>query len=245
MLNRFPDKTGRYTLIIFLIMVSFAVHGQTVQFHADVGFATYSYNDLKAFQDDLRGEMGLSRSAILDEFPPYFTFSGGLDVQWTFWTVGAEFGHGSTAGRIFYQDYSGKFVSDMNLSYDYLGVVPGIVVYRNNPWFVVIGTKINLVFGKLKLRNSLTLGTQSDQQNDDFKMMNLGLQPYLQVRRYVGSVLYFQGNLGYEMQTQDVATWTEDSKRFLVNSNNDPVHVQGNGLRFSLSAGVRLNKKAE
>jgi hypothetical protein len=97
-----------------------------------------------------------------------------------------------------------------------------------------------MVLHKLKIRNALTIGTETALEHADFLAGSYGFQPHVRLRRDITSRLFVQGHAGYEIQTSGETYAPDINGAFLSGENNEPVHLQGSGFRLSLGAGFAL-----
>jgi hypothetical protein len=241
MFNRMSDQIRRYTLIA-IVFASFSVAAQNVSVRADIGIGSYSHSELKYYQEDLRTELSLNRDAVVKSFPSYLTYAIAVEVEWKHWMIGGEIGHGSTGGRIYYEDYSGRFVSDQLVTYNYIAVVPSAIVHRDEKWLVALGAEVNFVFNNLRIKNELAIGSQVSDADERFKATTAGIQPNVRVRRMLGKKTFVQCTLGYELQRKGVALWSKNNDAHLERSNGDPIHLQGSGFRVALAIGIFVSQ---
>jgi hypothetical protein len=238
MFSRNANRFIGYTLALFMVGVA-ETFAQSWDVHVNAGFATYSHPELRAYQDYLLREFVVESKAT-ERFPPYITYSLGVNKNWTRWNLGIEFGHGSTGGRIYYEDYSGKIIADQLVTYNYLGITPSIVLHNNDKLIVTGGIRVSMIVHELTIRNDLTVGNETLHEEVEFLTDNLGFQPHVRIRKDITSRLFIQGSVGYEIQDSRETISPDRNAAFLADEKGEPVHLQGSGLRLYIGTGVRF-----
>lgn len=240
-MSRCANKIIRYTLVGFSFWSCLTSQAQKVDLFGGVGYSSYSHQELKDYQQYLMRN-SVVNATITDEFPAYHTYLFGVNVRLSKWMMGVEVGHGSTGGRVYYQDYSGSLIFDQMVKYNYAGFSPAFYIYNKNSLCVTGGIKLLLVWHQLGIRNSVTIGSQTVNENKDFYGLNLGVQPNISLKKYFGKV-FLQASAGYELQSNSYPETKDDPKLFLNNGSDEPVHLQGNGYRLSLCTGLLIGSK--
>lgn len=236
MLIRHPNKIIGYT--VALLMLSTAqTYGQSWAADFSVGFASYSHPELRSYQEYLLRESVVSATAT-EKFPPFLTFSVGVSRSWDHGSLGLEIGHGSTGGRVYYEDYSGKLVGDQLVRSTYVAICPSLFVHEKGKLHLAVGVKISAVLHDLDIVNKLTVGDETVSEEAHFRAGTYGFQPHVRVRRDITSRFFVQARAGYEFQTSGETYAPDLNGAFLSDENNEPVHLQGSGLRLSVGAGV-------
>jgi hypothetical protein len=230
------NKIIRYSLIITLLLIGES-NAQSITIDVNIGLGTYTYNDLRDYQEYIQNQIPVN-STITEEFPPFLIYSVAICKQIKTWEIGIEAGHGSTGGRIYYEDYSGEFIADQLISYTYLSISPGAIFIDKNKFSLIGKMKVMANFNNLKINNSLQLGGQTSKEDQDFGSVGFGLQPNLIGRRYFKQT-FIQISCGYELQTKSKPTTKDNDHLFLAGENNEPVYLQGSGLRAMIGLGVR------
>jgi hypothetical protein len=233
-MSRSSNKIIRRAIIFGILSISLTLNAQKIDFFGGVGYGSYSYKELKDYQSYLVKISGID-ATIVDEFPPYYAYLFGINFRFTKWTIGIEAGHSSTGGRVYYEDYSGKLIQDQAITYNYVGASPAFYIFNSKGLQITGGLKFLMIRHILAIKNSLVIGSQASYESKDFYGLNLGIQPNVTLRKYIGAFL-FQGSAGYEFQNSSYPE-TKDDNLFLNDGSNNPVHLQGNGYRVSLCVG--------
>jgi hypothetical protein len=229
----------RYTLILSLLG-SFTLQGQVADIYAGVGRASYIYSEMKGYQQYLLKQLQTQgvKGTTIEDFPSYYTYFAGMHKHWQQWSLGFEVGHGSTGGRVYYEDYSGRYVADQTLKNYYIAVSPTLKIYKSKKIGVMGGGKITTTWSQAKLNHALTLGTTTVTDNATFQALNFGLQPYVLMRYYFVDKIFIQATLGYELQNSSELRKNDDHEVWLDDGSGHAVHLQGNGYRLGLGIGV-------
>lgn len=236
---RCKHQVIRIALIISFLCAYKDINAQMINFYGGVGYASYNHAELKSYQVFLIKASGLD-AIVIDEFPAFYTYNLGFTIHFSKWILGIDAGHGSTAGRVYYEDYSGRLILDQLIAYNYLGVTPSISLKQSSKFYLMGGIKLSIVSHTLSVRNILTLGTQSVYEEEDFQGFNLAIQPNLVLRKYFGKA-FLQVSIGYELQNRSYPE--SDTGFFLDNGSGNPVHLQGDGFRINLGAGFLFGSK--
>lgn len=211
---------------------------QTWDVSISAGVATYSFDELKDYQAYIKGEI-VTNATITDDFPAYLIYSVNLNKQFKKFILGIVGVHGSTGGRVYYEDYSGRLVADQLVKYNQVGITTAFSLFEKNDFQIAGGLKTSVVFYTLDIKNSLTLGNETVNENETFGSINLALQPHVVARKSFGN-FFVRGSLGYEFQSTSVPETKDDDKLFLAGKDNEPVEMQGYGVRLSCGVGFKF-----
>lgn len=236
-----PRRTGKIIgLAIGLVCICAAANAQKIDLYGGVGYASYRHPELHDYQDEFVKVAGVSATKI-QQFPSYYTYMAGLEVALKPVALGVEFGHGSTGGRVYYEDYSGNVVGDMTVIYNYFAITPSVFVYRTDDFSIAAGAKLSIIYSKLAVANSKRIGETTLSEGEDFYGTNFGFQPNVVAQKILLGRLILRASAGYEFQNSS-APVTKKDKLFLSNGNNGEVHLKGDGFRLSIGVGIRILK---
>jgi hypothetical protein len=231
------NKVIGYTLVLIASISD--TNAQSWNLYGNIGYASYSLDELKKYQDFLKRGL-IVNATTTEEFPSFITYALGINRQWKTSSLGIEFGHGSTGGRLFYQDYSGKIIADQLVSNNSFSLIPSHILFDKKGLLISVGLKISIVLHSLELNNQLNIGGQLITEQARFKSLNIGFQPCINVEKNVIKSFYIRCSIGYELQSKSEARLTDNPEIFLADENNKPVHLQSNGLRLALGCGIRF-----
>ncbi|MBX2957959.1 MAG: hypothetical protein KF846_17465 [Cyclobacteriaceae bacterium] len=192
---------------------------------------------MKDYQDYLQEEL-LFDATITERFPPFFIYGFNVKRSAEKIVAGIEFLHGSTGGRLYYQDYSGTYVADQLISLNSIGLTCEWYFYSKETLHLYGGLKILGILHGLKIQNSLELiNFPRIEENADFYSFNLGLQPFLTLKKEIKKV-FFEASIGYELQSKADTKYKEDKESFLSGRDGTPVYLQSTGLRACMGIGL-------
>lgn len=231
-------KAFRYTLIAFAVIAAVTAQGQQIDAYMSIGYAGYSHPEFREYQKYQVRSSGVD-ARVIDAFPNYYTFGGGVSYSWVRFILGLELGHGSTGGRVYYEDYSGKLTEDITITYNYLAVHPSFFIHRAHALQVLGGLKLLAIGSTAKINNTLVVGNSTLNEQADFGGVNLGIQPNVTAKKYFGRLL-LQASLGYELQNSAYPVTQDEDSLFLDNGSGEPVHLKGSGFRASVGVGFRI-----
>ncbi|MBL7857774.1 MAG: hypothetical protein JNM57_08795 [Cyclobacteriaceae bacterium] len=229
------NKIIRYTVIVLLLCATES-KGQLWNIGINAGIATYSYQELRDYQHYIQSQIKVE-GTITEDFPAYFIYSININRQLNKWILEVEVGHGSTGGRVYYEDYSGKFSCDQIIKYNYLNFSSSRILLEKNGFMITGGIKTLFIFHKLTIENYLKIGNQVLSEEEDFSALNFGLQPYFKMKRNFKTT-FIQVSCGYEVQSKSEPTSSDGL--FLAGENGNPVHLQGGGFRVTVGVGFRI-----
>lgn len=228
-----------YLLAVLLLLAGTAVAQEKFYLEPRLGFGTFRMASLKELQQTIIRQTGVNAKAI-DAFGPYFQFGFGLVQDLDENTRAGLFAeHGSTGGRVAYEDYSGEFTFDTPVSYNALGVT----LYSHQPmedsgFSFVAGLEANVFFSQLKTEAYTRIHDSSDSSEDKFTSVGLGVKPYVGLQRTVNA-LPFRLTAGYlASASKPFHVPGEPDHQLVRNGHNDRLEPGWSGLRISLTVSV-------
>ena len=200
------------------------------------GFATYSLSGVRDYQSYLLAETTLPLTATT-KFPAFVIF--GADLEYRFDNVYIQIGwqHGSTAGRLWYSDYSGTIRLDQLYRYNAIAFTIGRKINKSAKLEIFAGLRSSLIFNRLKVDNKAVFTGVDVSESAEFAAKSFGVQPHLRFVLHMNNSIYFNASAGYELQKTVELEKSDDKNVFLADQNNDPVTVNGSGLRFTIGCG--------
>jgi hypothetical protein len=219
-------------LFLFLLMISVA-HPVSAQFSLSVnsGYASYKMDDLKSFQDQLSSSFPV-KGEITASFPSYWLY--GLSARLTYPTkvVGASFTYGSTGGRVYYSDYSGKIGSDQLLTfYDYSGSLGMQKSFMNGHLILLGELKPGITFSHLELTSYESYSGASYDSKANYKGLNVVIQPVVTAIARFGQ-FGINASFGYNATLSKGNLNEFGNKDSYLALNQTPVHVDWSGWRM-------------
>jgi hypothetical protein len=224
--------------LVFLLALMYCVsNAQSNSILFKVGVGTYSMKTQKKFQDEFQQQSGLPLE-IVHRFPPYFSFGAELGFKFTDRSVaGVWYDFTSTGGRLHYKDYSATARMDQVLKCSHVGMFFQTRINRSEEWRLFATGHASAVLSKALFSTELSIGNDSDVNQYSFKSTNIGLRPGIMLQRNVKKII-LQGNIGYEIQTNDVLHTKDGAK--LHTYSGERVSAEWDGLRATVGIGFSL-----
>lgn len=233
----------RFYFFLFIISVPYIASAQ-FSLSMNTGYASYKMEDLKSFQDQMSASFPL-QGEITASFPSYWLYD--LSARWRYPTkvVGASFTYGSTGGRVYYSDYSGKIGSDQLLSfYDYSGSIGLQKSFMNGHLSLLGEVKPGLTFSHLELTRYESYIGVSYSSKANYKGLNVVVQPAITAIARLGqfgintflsyNAILLKGNLN-EVGNKDS----------YLSLNQNPVHVDWSGWRIGGGLSLFFKESAD
>lgn len=225
----------RHLLTPLLIVAALTTNAQAI-LHFQTGYGTYNMDDMKALQKNIAAGFP-AEAKITSAFPAFLYYEGGLNI-----TVhreiffGANFGYGSTGGRVMYSDYSGKIVSDQLLHYFSFTASMGLnfALDEKESWFIRGDLRPGFMLTDLKITETDQIGSQSNSDYIKFSSKGFSLQPTVTGIKRLGR-LGVELEAGYFISIKPgKLTYEKQKDAYLVGSNNEPLHANWSGIRMAL-----------
>lgn len=208
-----------------------------------VGYGTFGMKHMKEFQGTLiQGTRVPAKQT--DSFSPWFQY--GLNMVGYLGEhsrAGLFVEHGSTGGRVAYEDYSGEIRFDSFVSYNALGLLYYFTKpMGTGPLHFVGGIETSFLMSRLRLEGYSRIYDSTDSSEDKFNSFGLGLKPYLGLQ-YPVLNLPVQLTLGYMGSMNGPFHVPGEPDYYLVrNSNNDKLSPDWSGLRLNLTVSVPIGR---
>lgn len=230
------------TLILIFLVISFSsLHGQPLSLYGEVTYSSFNMERLKDFQSEQVKNSGLPL-VKQESFPNYWGY--GAKFSWDFdskSTVGICYSYTSTGSRFDYKDYSGKARLDYLIKSSSIGGFYQSILYEKKSGRIFCNIRALAIFSKLDIASSIQIGTETQSDQLETKSINLGIRPGIGYQYRLKRVTFELG-IGYELQFYGKLHVPGDKKRYLVNSKNEEVTAQWDGLRIHFGCGFRLFK---
>lgn len=228
-----------FLLAVWLLLAGTAAAQSKFYLEPRLGLGTFRMTSMKEFQQTIIGRTDVNAKAV-DAFGPYFQFGIGLVQDLDAHTRAGLFAeHGSTGGRVAYEDYSGEVTFDTPVNYNALGAT----IYSHQPiresgFSFVAGIEANVFFSRLKTEAYTRLYNSSEASEEEFLSKGLGLKPYIGLQFPVISlpVCFTFGYMASASKPFHVPG--EPDYQLIRNDNNDRLEPGWSGLRINLSVSV-------
>ena len=198
------------------------------------GVGWYRMSDFKKFQEDIKVAIPVD-AQITEEFPPYITYEGSL--IWHMYRsgfLGLYYQFGSTAGRIYYEDYSGKTYTDMMFRYNTLTLSAGEEMAFENNFFLRIDLHPGVTFTNLEVLSISRIANQGGRDFIKFHSVNAVLQPTVEIHKMWGN-FGIKATVGYHFGVYEGKMKLNENKDAYLTSGNDKITAEWNGLRLGIS----------
>jgi hypothetical protein len=224
----------RKVLLAFALLVCGKASAQ-LEVSAGTGIGWYSMNDLHDLQEHLQSTFPV-KVQITEKFPPYLIYDASLSYRLDRGGfLGIYYQFSSTAGRIYYEDFSGEIYSDQILRGNTLALNAGQELEFKNNFFMRIDLHPGATFTQLELLSVTRVRDQSYTESYKFHSINATMQPTVELHKawgnlgikvYVGCHFSaFAGKLRFE----------ENKDSYLIGSGTSPITANWTGLRLGIS----------
>jgi hypothetical protein len=235
-----------YVLAALLLTAGTVAAQNKIYLEPRLGLGTFRMTSMKEFQQTLISRTGVNAKAT-DSFGPYFQYGINavmdLDKQTR---VGLFLEHGSTGGRVAYEDYSGELRFDTPVNYNALGAM----LYthepiRNSRLDFVAGVEASAFISKLRLESYGRIYDESDSSSDRFNSKGLGIKPFVGLQ-YPIMAVPTRLTFGYLVSGSRAFHVPGEPDHYLIrNSKNDKLEPSWNGLRVNLSVSIPILKRKQ
>ncbi|MCU0343101.1 MAG: hypothetical protein MUF28_04690 [Ignavibacterium sp.] len=233
-----------FSLAIFLNFVSFSQ--SHVKLFTIISYNNYSMDGLKQQQNELlNGILQQNIPAeITESYPAYYGFKIGFliplkdDIKSTL-SIGSSIQHGSTAGRIHYQDYSGELSIDQLVNYTGIGAMIQYESHYSSNFNLGYNLSINYMLSSLSNELYLQVGNETQNEILDFSSSSFGIEPEI-IPSYQLGLLQIGASLSYLIYISSDLEYDDVSEAFLVYENGDRVKINWNGFRIGAFVSISL-----
>jgi hypothetical protein len=226
-------------VLLLAFLVFHAARGQ-LTISGDAGYGSFRMKDMKLFQEQVRAGYPVD-ARVTASFPSYWYYEG--SAKWFIgskFQLGGSFAYGSTGGRVYYSDYSGRIGSDQLLSYQsYRLVVSMQKNFLGRKLMVEGDLRPGITISDLMIKSYYTLSGASQETESVFHSTNLIIQPTVSLGTRFG-FFGVHGFVGYNLSLAQGSLTSTDGT-ILQNSRGD-VHADWSGLRAGGGLSVFFKK---
>jgi hypothetical protein len=233
-----------FCLAVFLNFISFSQ--SNVKFFSVISYNNYSMDGLKQQQNELlNGILQQNIPAeITESYPAYYGFKIGfliplMDEIKSSLSIGSSIQHGSTAGRIHYQDYSGQLRIDQLTNYTGIGAVLQFESHYSSNINLGYNLSINYMLSSLSNEIYFQVGNETQSETLDFSSSSFGIEPEI-IPSYQLGLLQIGASLSYLIYIPSDLEYDDISDAFLVNENGDRVDINWSGFRIGAFLSISL-----
>ena len=202
--------------------------------------------DLEGIQNELLNDIRETNipAEITESFPPYFGYEFGFlipvtDTAGSTLSIGGFFEHGSTGGRIHYQDYSGE------LSVDQLAVetsIGSLIDYETNVSEMFnfgLNFAVSYTSSSFSITSYLQVGDESQEEELNFSSSSFSFEPAIVPSMNLLG-MRFGISLSYLIYIPSNLEFDQYSEVYLINKSGDEVTINWSGFRLGLQMRVSL-----
>lgn len=232
----------KIALILLLGSVSMKSFSQEWNIGIESGLGTFRMEDLKELNDVIIGSLPFN-AAVTEEFPMYWYYKPSLTYKFSkTFTAGVVWSYTSTGSRISSKDYSGEYTFDNICRASSPGILFEAGIQSGKFEFKAF-SEAGMEFTKLKLKQSVTLNTETQEDLYTFTSVNYYFEPGLRIS-YPVSAFRFSFNAGYlfDIKKGDFS-YEGDDNQILVISDSSEARADWTGIRIGLSATFVLFQK--
>ena len=170
-------------ILILCVVCSSALYASPIDYHLTLssGLGTFDMGDLKKLNTETVKNLPFN-SKLVDDFPPFMTFSGEASFTRDVVRLGFVLGFASTGSRIAYSDYSGTYNNDIKAHCFSIG-------FNAATHIIEIGNKIDvrgvvglgLIASYAKISESIVLGNTSSSDSKSLECSSVYFLPELRI----------------------------------------------------------------
>lgn len=229
-------------LLLLLENVYTTLYSQELQINMESGLGTFKMNDLKELNKAKAASLPFN-AAVIQEFPIYWYYKPSLTYKFNkVFTAGLVWSYISTGSRISSKDYSGEYTFDNVCR----ASSPAILIEagsNSGKFEYAYFCEAGMEFTKLKLRQSITLNSETQEELYSFSSVNYYIEPGLRIS-YPVSVIRFSFSAGYLFDfMKGEFSYKGDDNQILNISGKSEARANWTGIRFGLSASYTLFRK--
>jgi hypothetical protein len=239
-------QTSLSVLILFAILNSTAFCQHSVTFFGMMSYNSYSMGDLEGIQNELLNDMNDLNipTEITESFPAYFGYEFGflipvIDTAGNIFSIGGFIEHGSTGGRIHYQDYSGEVGSDQFAVETSIGTMIDYQIKLDEYFNIGLNFAIGYTVSSFSVTSYLQIGEESAEDELNFSSYSFSFEPgIVPSMNLLG--MQFGISLSYLVYIPSNLEFDGYSEAYLINKSGDKVNINWSGFRLGLLLSVSL-----
>lgn len=242
-------KTILMKLLIGFLLFPCAAWAQ-ISVSLSAGYGSWAMKSMKEWQEEYRNSFPVE-GKTLGSFPPYLYYDASIVQQSDQWIRGLAVSNGSTGGRIYYSDYSGKTSMDQSLSFYALSGIIGRTLNRNTEKLLITGSmRPGVTISKMSYDyEQVIYDAGSENISNKFSSYSLTIQPAVSLIRKFGRIgvevlagyhlIVVGGKLVYDDESGIPSN--QGNVDYLIKNDKGPVTSNWSGYRLSLGISVQLN----
>jgi hypothetical protein len=230
----------RIYYIIIILLGSYNAFCQNTLFNLNVGYGSYSQNDLKNFQEYLIQYTDIKEKAT-ESFPNFINYSVSLDYMLKNKDlIGFGLSYYTTGARSSVSDYSGSYKFDMILNGYAVSLNYNFLFSKIKTFDFYIQLKAGLIISDLKLNETLNIyETTLVDDKSNFRSENFFFEPSVIISYNIINHFYINFHCGYEIDIEG-KIHLKDNKDAILSINGENVGMNWGGIRISIGASYKL-----
>jgi len=239
-------QTSLNIIIIISIINSIAFCQHSVTFFGTISYNTYSMSELKGIQNELLNDIRELNipAEITESFPPYPGYKVGfvipvIDTADKTFSIGGFIEHGSTGGRIHYQDYSGELRADQSVVETSIGTLIDYQIHPAEKFSIGLNFAVGYTLSSFSITSYLQVGDESQEEELSFSSSSFSIEPGIVPSMYLWG-MRFGISLSYLIYIPSNLEFDEYSEAYLINESGDKVNINWSGFRLGLQSRVSL-----
>lgn len=239
-------QTSLSVLVLWVILNSEIFCQHSVTFFGTISYNTYSMSDLKGIQNELLNDIReLNIPAdIVESFPSYPGYKFGflipvIDTTDRTFSIGGYFEHGSTGGRIHYQDYSGELSADQLAVETSIGTMIDYEYHYNEIFNIGLNFGVCYTLSSFSITSYLRVGDESQEEELGFSSYSFSFEPAIIPSAYLWG-MKMGISLSYLIDIPSNLEFDQYSEAYLTNQSGDKVTINWSGFRLGLQMRVSL-----
>lgn len=238
--------TSLSILVLIVILNSSALCQHSVTFFGTISYNTYAMGALEGIQNELLIDIRQNNIPAdkTESFPPYFGYEFGflipvIDTSNRTFSIGGFVEHGSTGGRIHYQDYSGELKVDQSAVETSIGTLVDYQTSISEIFNFGLNFAVSYTLSSFSITSLLKVGDESQEDELSFSSASFSFEPG------VGSSVDLLGmqlgiSLSYLIYIPSNLEFDQYSEAYLINQSGDKVNINWSGFRLGLQMRVSL-----
>jgi hypothetical protein len=237
----------RYFIILLVVLLAIAgpVAAQTrLSLEPRLGYGTFKMGTMNEMQTNVIRSTRVNAQAT-DSFGPYYQYGGNaVYTFWKYFNAGVFYEHGSTGGRVDYEDYSGSLRLDSKLNYNAFGILLfGQKEIAQSKLSAVGGIEISKIATKVLAHSQFRIDTQMETLDQVFSAKGMGYKVYAGLQ-YPVLMFPIRLTVGYMHDKSGDFYDPENSDAYVVYSEDYYYKLKPDwsGLRVNLSVSIPILK---
>jgi hypothetical protein len=240
----------RYFILIMavlLVTAGTAAAQARLSLEPRLGYGTFDMGLMKKMQTNLITSTRVNAQAT-DSYGPYYQYGG--NAVYTFWkhfNAGVFYEHGSTGGRVDYEDYSGSLRLDTRLNFNAYGLLLfAQKEIAQSKLSAVGGLEISRIATRVNAQSHFRIDTHIETDDQAFASKGKGYKAFAGLQYPVLS-FPIRLTVGYMHDKSGDFYDPADKDVYVVYSEDNAYRLKPDwsGIRFNLSVSVPILKQRQ